>query len=71
MGFSGPACRVTTIINARPYSAASKPIESRFSVFDRFVFSQMPGWTGGNRMRNKVETVGNPAKALMTTQGSR
>lgn len=52
--------KVPTIINARPYSAASKPIESRFSVFDRFVFSQMPGWTGGNRMRNKVETVGKP-----------
>ncbi len=49
-----------TIINARPYSAASKPIESRFAVIDRFVFSQMLGWTGGDRMRNKTATLGKP-----------
>lgn len=33
--------KARTIINARPYSAASKPIESKFASLDRFVFSQM------------------------------
>lgn len=49
-----------TIINAKPYSGASKPIESKFAVLDRFVFSQMEGWTGGNRMNKKTQTVGKP-----------
>lgn len=49
-----------TIINARPYSAASKPIESRFATLDRFVFSQMQGWTGGDRMRKKTAHLGKP-----------
>lgn len=49
-----------TIINARPYSGASKPIESKFSTLDRFVFSQMRGWTGGNRMRKKTAHLGKP-----------
>lgn len=52
--------KVPTIINARPYSAASKPIESRFAVLDRFVFSQMEGWTGGNRLKNKIKSLGKP-----------
>ena len=51
---------VRTIINARPYSAASKPIESRFATLDRFVFSQMQGWTGGNRMLKKTAHLGRP-----------
>ena len=51
---------VSTIINARPYSAASKPIESKFAVLDRFVFSQMGGWAGGNRMRKKTAALGIP-----------
>jgi hypothetical protein len=49
---------VRTIINARPYSAASKPIESKFAMLDRFVFSQMRGWAGGNRMLQKSEALG-------------
>lgn len=49
-----------TIINARPYSAASKPIESKFASLDRFVFSQMAGWTGGDRMRKKTAHLGKP-----------
>ena len=51
-----------TIINAKPYSGASKPIESKFAVLDRFVFSQMAGWAGGNRMNKKTQTVGKPTK---------
>ncbi len=49
-----------TIINARPYSAASKPVESRFATLDRFVFSQMQGWTGSNRMLKKTAHLGRP-----------
>lgn len=49
-----------TIINARPYAAASKPIESKFASLDRFVFSQMEGWTGGDRMRKKSAHLGRP-----------
>lgn len=49
---------VPTIINARPYSAASKPIESKFAVLDRFVFSQMGGWAGGDRILKKSAALG-------------
>lgn len=34
---------VRVIINAKPYSGASKPIESRFATIDRYVTSQMAG----------------------------
>lgn len=51
---------VPTVINARPYSAASKPIESKFATLDRFVFSQMGGWTGGDRVRKKIAHLGKP-----------
>lgn len=54
-----------TIINAKPYSGASKPIESKFAVLDRFVFSQMGGWAGGNRMNKKTQTVGKPPAPYM------
>ncbi|MFD1787742.1 Mu transposase C-terminal domain-containing protein [Sphingomonas floccifaciens] len=49
-----------TIVNAKPYSGASKPIESKFATLDRFVFSQMRGWAGGDRMNKKTQTVGKP-----------
>ncbi|MGQ2940590.1 hypothetical protein [Blastomonas fulva] len=49
-----------SIINAKPYSGASKPIESKFSMLDRSVFSQMGGYAGGNRMNKKTQTVGKP-----------
>lgn len=51
-----------TIINAKPYSGASKPIESKFAVIDRHVFSQMDGWAGSNRLNKKTQTVGKPPK---------
>ncbi|WP_242414712.1 hypothetical protein [Sphingomonas panni] len=53
---------VRTIINAKPYSGASKPIESKFATVDRFVFSQMLGWAGSNRMDKKTQNVGKPPK---------
>jgi hypothetical protein len=49
-----------SIINAKPYSGASKPIESKFSMLDRSVFSQMGGYAGSNRMNKKTQTVGKP-----------
>lgn len=52
--------RACTIINAKPYSGASKPIESKFAHLDRQVFSQMKGYAGGNRMNKKTQTVGKP-----------
>lgn len=49
-----------TIVRAKPYAASSKPVESKFAVLDRFVFSQFEGWIGGNRTNQKVQTVGRP-----------
>lgn len=51
-----------TIVNAKPYNGAAKPIESKFATLDRLVFSQMGGWAGGNRMNKKTQTVGKPPK---------
>jgi len=48
------------IINAKPYSGASKPIESKFSMLDRAVFSQEGGYIGGDRLKKKYQTQGKP-----------
>lgn len=50
-----------TVIHARPYNAAAKPIESAFSRLDRSVFSKFPGYVGGNRMAQKTQNVGKAA----------
>jgi len=49
-----------TIVNAKPYSGASKPIESKFATLDRAVFSQIRGWAGHDRLNKKTQTVGKP-----------
>lgn len=49
-----------TIIYAKPYNASAKPIESLFARLDRYVFSQLPGYAGPNRMAAKTQTVGKP-----------
>ncbi len=46
------------IIKARPYNAAAKPIESLFSRLDRYVFSQIDGYAGGNRMAKQTQHLG-------------
>lgn len=51
-----------TNIKARPYSGASKPIESKFAVLDRHIFSQMAGYTGPNRMDKRHQRLGKEAK---------
>jgi hypothetical protein len=50
------------IINAKPYSGASKQIESKFSVLDKHIFSLMGGYIGSDRMDKKVQRVGKDAK---------
>ncbi|HEY8572731.1 hypothetical protein [Phenylobacterium sp.] len=49
-----------TLIFARPYNAAAKPIESLFARLDRQVFSLLPGYAGADRMAKKTQTVGKP-----------
>lgn len=56
-----------TIVNARPYSGASKPIESKFATIDRAIVSQMGGYTGSNRMDKKVQRVGRAAEPYWGT----
>jgi hypothetical protein len=51
---------VRTIIYARPYNAAAKPIESLFARLDRYVFGLLPGYAGPNRMAKKTQAVGKP-----------
>ena len=50
--------RRTTIVKARPYNASAKAIEGLFGVLEGGVFSMLPGWIGGNRMRKKTANVG-------------
>jgi hypothetical protein len=50
------------IIHAKPYSGASKPIESKFAVLDRHITSQMGGYTGSDRMDKKIHRMGKAAK---------
>ncbi|MDP3488894.1 MAG: leucine zipper domain-containing protein [Phenylobacterium sp.] len=47
-----------TLIYARPYNAAAKPIESLFARLDRQVFCLLPGYAGPNRMATKTQTLG-------------
>lgn len=49
------------LIHAKPYSGASKPIESKFSVIDRHITSQMLGYTGSNRMDKRIHRMGKAA----------
>lgn len=50
------------IVHAKPYSGASKPIESKFSVIDRHITSLMAGYTGSNRMDKKIQRMGKQAE---------
>lgn len=54
----GPRGRRSMIINALPYNAASKPVESIFGLLERGPFALIPGWIGGNRMASKTKNVG-------------
>ncbi|MCF8504780.1 MAG: hypothetical protein K9G59_07685 [Caulobacter sp.] len=53
---------VRTIIRAKPYNGAAKPIEGLFAQMDKRCFSLMPGYAGSERMNKKTQTVGRPPK---------
>lgn len=55
------------IRRARPYNAAAKPIEGIFGVLELWVFSRLPGWIGGDRMRKKTQMVGREPEAFPGT----
>ncbi|WP_423395604.1 Mu transposase C-terminal domain-containing protein [Burkholderia sp. LMG 21824] len=46
------------IVRAKPYNAPAKPIESAFAAIEKRVFSMVPGYVGGNRMKKKTHNVG-------------
>lgn len=46
------------VVRARPYNAQAKPIEGIFALLEQQVLSMLPGWIGGNRMRQKTHNVG-------------
>lgn len=54
-----PGARV--IIKAKPYSGASKPVESKFSVVDRQITALIGGYTGPNRIDKKTHRKGQEA----------
>ncbi|MEX2617282.1 MAG: helix-turn-helix domain-containing protein [Alphaproteobacteria bacterium] len=54
--------RSSAIIKARPYNAPAKAIEGGFGVLEGGVFSMLPGWIGGNRMKKKTANVGREPK---------
>lgn len=63
MGEAGERC----VIHAKPYSGASKPIESKFSMLQRAVWSQMEGFSGGDRLNKKTHQVGRKTKPYSGT----
>ncbi|MHC8398811.1 Mu transposase C-terminal domain-containing protein [Pseudomonas sp. MDT1-17] len=48
----------SAVVRARPYNAPAKPIEGLFGLLEQQVLSMLPGWIGGNRMRQKTHNVG-------------
>lgn len=50
-----------SIIRARPYNAAAKPVEGAFSAKEK-VLSMLPGYIGGDRMNKRVSKVGRAAE---------
>lgn len=59
--------KARTVIFAQPYNASAKPIENLFGRLERYVFSQLDGYAGGNRMAKKTQNVG---KATQPYRGS-
>lgn len=49
----------TSVIRSKAYNAKGKPgIEGLFGNLERVFFSQVPGWTAGERMRKKTHAKG-------------
>ena len=51
-----------SLIYAQPYNASAKPIENLFGRLERYVFSLLPGYVGGNRMKKRTHNVGRAPK---------
>lgn len=47
-----------TVVRALPYNPVAKPVESVLSRLNRYVFSQIPGFAGGDRMNKKTQKLG-------------
>jgi hypothetical protein len=52
------------VVRARPYNAQAKPIEGIFALLEQQVLAMLPGWIGGNRMRQKTQNVGRAPQAF-------
>lgn len=50
--------RRSSIIKSLPYNAPAKAVEGLFGVLEGGVLSMLPGWIGGNRMKQKTANVG-------------
>lgn len=46
------------ISRALPYNASAKQIEGVFGILERFFFSMMDGWIGGDRLNKRTHEVG-------------
>ncbi len=55
------------IIRAQPYNAQAKPIEPLFARLDRYCFSSLPGYTGGDRVKKKTQNDGKAPDAWKGT----
>jgi hypothetical protein len=58
------AAAPNAVVRARPYNAQAKPIEGIFALLEQQVLSMLPGWIGGNRMRQKTHNVGRAPQAF-------
>lgn len=52
------------IIKAMPYRAKSKPVEAGFARLDRYCFSSLPGYAGGDRQKKKTQNIGREPEAF-------
>lgn len=54
---------LNAVVRARPYAQA-KPFEGIFALLEQQALSMLPGWIGGNRMRQKIHNVGRAPQAF-------
>jgi hypothetical protein len=61
---AGLDTRLKPVVRARPYNAQAKPIEGIFAVLEQQVLAMLPGWIGGDRMRQKTHNIGQAPRAF-------
>jgi hypothetical protein len=60
--------RESMVVRARRYNAPAKaPAEGTYAVLETGVFRMLPGWIGGDRMRQKTQNVGQAPKPFPGT----